>query len=217
MGSPPKEPQNGFTLLELLLSLTIGMIVMSAIISTFLLQQRIFNAQEQKVEASQTVRAAMNMMRQEVMMAGYKPDMPNDLQQDDDSLTTFTGIVYDPTKTELEIRTDIDGNGYIVQDDSGAGPDNWDYDKNERIVFKKIGNQIKRKTGGGYFQPFAENVKTFDFNYMKADGTEALCAKEIRNIHITIEVETIRPEIGSGYDISRLDTLVYLRNMGLIY
>ena len=215
MGVRMKNSQAGFTLLELMLSLSIGLVVLSGMISTFSLQQKIFNSQEQKTEAFQTVRAAMNMMSQEVMMAGYRPDTLNNLQQHDDTLSTFTGIVFDPTRTELEIRADINGSGNIVADDSGADPDDWNYDQNERIVYKKIGNQIKRKTSGGYFQPFAENVKTFNFDYLKADGTVALRTGEIRNVQITIEVKTVQQKIWNARKSSKLETMVNLRNMGL--
>ena len=215
MKIPNNRSQNGFTLVELILSLSIGMVILSAIFSTFFLQQKIFDSQDQKIEALQTARAAINMMTQEVMMAGYKTDTADNLQQEDDTLPTFAGIVYDPLKRELEIRADIDDSGNIVVKHSGTDPDDWKYHKNERVVYKKIGDQIKRKTGGGYFQPFAENIQVFNFQYLKADGTEAIRASDIRDVQILIIAQSRKSGKGNRFKTSRLESVVNLRNMGL--
>ena len=209
------KKQDGFTIIELIISMGIGLIVLSALVNIFLLERRVFDAQEQKLEALQTARAAVNMISQEVMMAGYNPSHYSYLQKGNDNLDTFTGVVYDASKSELEVRADLNGDGIIVTDATGSDPDNWSYDENERIVYRVNSEQIQRKTGGGVFQPFADNIKTFDFNYLKANGTVATSEADIRNIEIIIEVETDKPEIGGGFKTNRLQTIVVIRNLGI--
>ncbi|MBW2568666.1 MAG: prepilin-type N-terminal cleavage/methylation domain-containing protein, partial [Deltaproteobacteria bacterium] len=68
-----KNRESGFTLVELLISMTIGLIILTALSSTFLMQRKIYDVQEQMVEMVQTARAAMDMMTREIRMAGYDP------------------------------------------------------------------------------------------------------------------------------------------------
>jgi type IV pilus assembly protein PilW len=206
------EGQAGFTFMELMISLALGLVVMAALVSTFILQRNTFGAQESNAEMLQTARAAMSVITREVMMAGYNPNPNGGLQPKDDSLPSFSGIVYDASKTELEIRADLDGSGSIVSLASGTDPNQWKYDENERIVYKKIANQLKRKTGRGYFQPFAENVKTFGFQYLKADGSIAFQPSDIRNVEILIEIETQKPGIDKKPKTIRLASIVKIRN-----
>ncbi|MBU4318466.1 MAG: prepilin-type N-terminal cleavage/methylation domain-containing protein [Proteobacteria bacterium] len=204
--------QNGFTLIEVMISLTLGLVVMAALVSTFILQKNTFGAQEDKAERLQTARAAMNIIIQEVMMAGYNPNPSSSLQSRDDSLSTFCGIVHDGSKSELEIRADLNGDGKIVTNAQGSNPNTWNYDENERIVYKKIGNQLKRKTGKGYFQPFAENIKTFEFKYLKADGAMATLPGDVRNVEILIETQTARSGISNEQKTFKLESKVKIRN-----
>jgi type IV pilus assembly protein PilW len=203
---------NGFSFIELMISLAIGLVIMTALVSTFVLQRKILDYQEQNTEALQTARAAMNIMIQEVIMAGYNPNPSMGLQKKNDKLPTFAGVVYDASKSQLEIRADLDGNGQIVQSALGADPDTWKYDENERIVYKKIENQLKRKTGGGYFQPFAENIKNFTFSYSTLNGKSANQASDICGIEIIIEVETEKPRMGKANVAHRLVSSVKVRN-----
>ena len=72
----PKNKESGFTLVELLIAMTIGLIILAALSSTFLIQRKTYDVQEQIVEMVQTARAAMDMMTREIRMAGYgDPDL----------------------------------------------------------------------------------------------------------------------------------------------
>jgi len=169
----PENKVRGFTLVELLIAMAIGCVVLGALISTFVIQSKAYDVQEQVAEMVQSARAAMDMMTREIRMAGYNP-----------TGATFNGITYDAA--QLQIRADLSGDG-----DTG--------DSNENIVYKYYGAtdyQIKRKTGGGYFQPFAENIQAFTFAYLEADGmTEVNTTDDndkIRQIRITITARTAK-------------------------
>ena len=72
----PKNKESGFTLVELLIAMTIGLIILAALSSTFIMQRKAYDVQEQIVEMVQNVRAAMDMMTREIRMAGCgDPDL----------------------------------------------------------------------------------------------------------------------------------------------
>jgi len=63
--------KNGFTVLELLIAMVTGLVVLSAMISTFSIQRKYFDVMEQSSEMAQNVRAAIDIMSREIRMAGY--------------------------------------------------------------------------------------------------------------------------------------------------
>ncbi len=202
----------GFSLLELVLSLALGLIILGALVGTFIVQRTTYDDQEQGAEMVQTARAVLDMIGREVMMGGYDPT--GALQRSDDTLPTFSGIICDAG--QLEIRADLDGSG-VIATGSGIDPDAWTYDPNERIVYKLDGDILRRKVGGAgaTFQPFAENITTFTFECLAADDTAATLAADIRQVRITIVSRTEKPGIGKGYDETEMESIFKIRNMGL--
>ena len=65
--------ERGFTFTELLIAMAIGCVLLGAVIGTFILQGKSYDAQEQITEMVQTTRAAMDMISREIRMAGYDP------------------------------------------------------------------------------------------------------------------------------------------------
>lgn len=182
--------------------MTLGLIVLGAISSVFLGQRQTYGAQEQIADMVQTARAAMDMMSREIRIAGYNP-----------ANAGFNGITYD--SSQLQIQADINGNGNIINIDKS-------YDSNEHIVYKyydqdsKDPYQIKRKTGNGYFQPFAENIEAFTFECLGSDGNSTNTSENIRQIRIKITARTSKIDRALGdYRRYTLTSLVTLRNLGL--
>jgi len=98
--------ERGFTLIELLIAMALGLVVIASLASTFVIQQKTYNAQEQIAEMTQNGRAAMDMMTREIRMTGYgAPPTPN--------LATWITWVTSPT---------INNNPKIV-DGGGSNPD----------------------------------------------------------------------------------------------
>src|SRR4030067_1000723 len=64
----------GFTLLEVLISLVIGMVVLAALYAVFTIQNKNFAKQEQIAEMQQIARIAMDSTAREITMAGYDPN-----------------------------------------------------------------------------------------------------------------------------------------------
>ena len=189
-----KNRESGFTLVELLIAMTIGLVILTALSSTFLMQRKIYNVQEQIVEMVQTARAAIDMMTREIRMAGYDPTGAG-----------FAGIPYN--SSQLQIVTDLDGNGNTT-------------DSNENIIYTydAANLQIDRNIGGGN-QPFAEDIQSFTFDYLDSAGSATTITADIRQIRITITARTTKADAdysaNNGYRIHTLTSLITPRNLGL--
>jgi len=61
----------GYTLLELLVAMTLSIFATLAITKFFITEHRIYEAQENKAEAYQTLRGAMNLFTRELILTGY--------------------------------------------------------------------------------------------------------------------------------------------------
>src|SRR4030095_16253396 len=75
MGKDRKLPNDGgYTLIELMVAITIGMIVMASVANTFSTETRAYSAQEQINQMEQNARGALDIMSREIKMAGYRPN-----------------------------------------------------------------------------------------------------------------------------------------------
>jgi prepilin-type N-terminal cleavage/methylation domain-containing protein len=207
----------GFSLLELILALAIGLIILGVLVNSFIAQRTNYDYQEQQVEMIQTARAAMDMISGEIIMGGYDP--LGKLQRKNSEQIDFSGVVYNAD--QLEVRGDLDGSGSIAGG-SGTNPESWTFDENERIVYRLDEEMhiLRRKLGGAgaTFQPFAENVTAFSFAYFDANGNkieDEANTGDIRQVQIRIEMETEKPVVGKGKDETIAETVVKIRNMGL--
>jgi len=194
-----KNNEKGFTLIEMLISMAIGLIIIAALSSTFILQREAYDDQEQIAAMVQNARAAMDMITREIRMGGYDPTGAG-----------FNGIPYNAG--QLQILADID-------DDTGTGVSDGDTnDSNEDITYTydNTNLQIDRNTGGGA-QPFAEDIQAFTFSYLDSSGNTTTTTSAIRQIEITITARTAKPDgdytPNSGYRTYTLTSLITPRNL----
>lgn len=200
--------EHGFTLTELLIAMAISGIVLGSLAGTFIILRKSFEVQEQITEMVQTARASIDMITREVKMAGYDPTGGIAMQRSDPTKEHFVGIPYAANK--LQIISDLDSDG------STTGPN-----ENITYAYYDATDQIKRKTGKGYFQPFAENIKEFKFDYLEADGTTKVTTTadtgKIRQIKITITSRTAKADpdysANNGFRTYTLTSLITPRNL----
>jgi type IV pilus assembly protein PilW len=206
----PKNKENGFTLVELLIAMTIGLIILAALSSTFLMQRKIYDVQEQVVEMVQTARAAMDMMTGEIRMAGYDPT----------GLANAT--IVSATSNSINFTLDI-------TDDAVTGPPDEDTgDSNENITYslytpadgiQKLG---RRSTSTAVNQPVGEHVQSLGFQYWDKDGVllaTPVPVADVRRIEVTINMRTAKPDAdystNGGYRTHTLTSFITPRNLGL--
>ena len=185
-----ENKESGFTLVELLIAMTIGLIILTALSSTFLMQRKAYDVQEQIVEMVQTARAAMDMMTREIRMAGYDP-----------TGSAGAGIVSVATD-KIYITMDLDGDG--VLDDS-----------NEHIVYDIYDNKLGRTVGPSanvnnpsvppYHQPVAENIEDLQIS------------QSGNSINVSLTARTSKPDsdysANNGYRTHTLTSLITPRNL----
>jgi len=202
--------EHGFTLTELMIAMAISGIVLGSLAGTFIILRKSFEVQEQITEMVQTARASIDMLTREVRMAGYDPTGGIAMQRSNPTKENFVGIPY--AANELQIISDLDSDG------STTGPN-----ENITYTYYDATDQIKRKTGKGYFQPFAENIKEFKFDYLEADGTTKVTTTadtdKIRQIKITITSRTAKADpdysANNGFRTYTLISLITPRNLAL--
>ena len=66
-----QKNEHGFTIVEMLISVAIGMLIIGITVTMFNAQRKAFSLQEELSEMTQNARIAMNMISRDVRMAGY--------------------------------------------------------------------------------------------------------------------------------------------------
>ena len=163
----------GFTLVELMVSMGIGMVILAAVTTTFMSQTRIYNAQEQINEMQQNARGVLDILSRELKMAGYKPNGGG-----------FNGVTY--STTQLMVQADLNSDGAISTSSTA----------NEQITyaFDSANQQITRAVGSGSAQVLAEHIAAFTFNYLDSAGAATTVSANIRQVSITITAKTAKPD-----------------------
>ena len=190
----PEYRNGGFTLVELLVVLSLQGILLGAVVMSFTSQLTVHRRQEQMSEMQQVARAALDLMTREARMAGYNPRG-----------VELVGTTHDPGA--LRILADLNGDGDTT-------------DSNENIVYAHDPATLRltRNTGGGR-QSVAEQVEAFALEYRDQNGVATEVGAEIRQlwIQITTRIAQPDPRYGSngGYRTYTLDSLITPANLGL--
>ncbi|MDP3097415.1 MAG: prepilin-type N-terminal cleavage/methylation domain-containing protein [Syntrophales bacterium] len=191
----------GFSLVEMLIAMAVGMVVLGAMYGVFNIQSKTLGNQEEIVAMQQSVRAGMGMMAREIGMAGYNP-----------AGATFAGVTYDPL--QLRIMADLNGDGAI----DASSQENIIYTiASDATTANPNNKKITRNIGAGNY-PFVENVDAFTFEYLKGDGiTAATASADVRQIRITITGRTAKPDssysANGGYRTYTLTSVIAPMNL----
>src|SRR3990172_10727279 len=104
----------GFTLLELLIAMTIGLVVLGSIFSSFTTQKKSFELQEQITVMEQNLRVPIDFITRDLRNVGYNPT---------EDLTTGTSVGLVPG-TDSGVTTTININSIrMLSNLDGAGAD----------------------------------------------------------------------------------------------
>jgi type IV pilus assembly protein PilW len=163
----------GFTLIELMVSMGIGMVVLAAVTTTFMLQTKVYNAQQQINEMEQNARGVLDVITRELKMAGYKPNGGS-----------FSGVTY--STTQLMIQTDLDASGGISSSTTANEQITYAYDSTNK--------QITRAVGSGSALVLADNIAAFTFSYLDSTGASTTTSANIRQVSISITARTANPD-----------------------
>ncbi len=202
------KTNRGFTLVELLVAMTMGLVVLAAVLQIFVSQNRTSAVQQEVLYAQQNVRAAMDLMVRETRNAGYDP-------QDNGFNAIQTA-----TSDSIRVLSNLSG------DDEAGNPD----DANEDVTYTiDNANRELERNGTVMIKDVVPN--SLQFTYYKADGSSFVPADQndrddIRVVAIQFQVHTENEDhdYSGGYDlypssggtcrVRTLATRVRIRNMG---
>jgi type IV pilus assembly protein PilW len=193
----------GFTLTEMMVAITIGMIVIASVTGTFTAQTRQNNAEEQISQLHQNVRGAVDMISRDLMQAGYKAPGGS-----------VTGVAYSgATPTSLTIQADLDANG-TIDNTANATVEYINY------TFDSTNHQITRKLGsGGTANLVADSITAFSVSYYDASGATTTVSSSVRKVTISITGQTAKPDpsysSNGGYRIYQLSADIDPPNLAL--
>jgi len=146
----------GFTLVEILVALSIMGIAVGAIYGVFIASNRSYQTQDHVAEAQQRARVGVDFMVRDIRIAGLDP------------LTTASAGIEEATTTKVRFTSDIDLNGAI---------DNPQNEEKITYEYDSVNNRLRRclyenpDTGAGSWQTLIDNVSALSLGYLDADGT----------------------------------------------
>lgn len=189
--------EKGFTLVELLTAIVPSLIVLGAVTSTFIIQNRSYEQQAHVVEMQENVRAGMQMMTRELVMAGYDPIG-----------AAGAGIV-SANADSIRFTMDLNSDGDVS-------------DSNEDVTYAldATDKQLTRRgTGIDTATPLAENIQELSFTYYDSNNSTTSVVEKMRRITIHLTVRTRKPDphysSNNGYRTRTLTSDVSPRNLGL--
>lgn len=209
------KDHKGYTLVEVLIALALGVIILSAIYSLVNMGQKSTYNIERRVAAHQDVRTALEMMSMEIQMASYnpRPDYEgSNFWVSSGSCTASTNQIYkgiqSATDSSITIEMNLDGSASIG--DSINEVINYTYDSNNQYISRST-----NCTGGN--QPFLGDVpgnlravRVINtsavpvFRYFNALGAEIAASSlpagipNVARIDITLWVETENADLNTG-------------------
>lgn len=200
--------ERGFTIVELMVYIAMLVLVLGALYSILTTNTRSYSSQENKVEMTQDLRAAMELIVTEVRMAGCDPTGIGGVGFADNANDN-----YDTDANSIHFTMDTDADGTI------ANSENINY-------YLNGSKQIVRRTGDGSEPVIAENVTGFTLSYGFDDGSTGVPDEtdadttndldDVRSVQVAIVGETAKIDPITGVKKTRSQSSwVVVRNAGL--
>ncbi len=154
-----KRFNQGFTLVEAIMVIFIMAVAVGAVYSLFYRSQRVYLDQDQAVSRQQTARAAIDLISQELQLAGYDPDANRPAG------VGFRSAPFKPSQnTPLQFTMDLDGNRAVTAPNEDI-----------RYYLYTGGDgvqRIARQNAAGEWSDVADHISAFEVTYfVLADGS----------------------------------------------
>lgn len=210
--------EGGFTLVELMVTLVISSIIVMALYSAYILQQRSYYTQDQVVEMQQNLRAGITSMITELRLAGYDPE--------GNSKATIVAAYHDAFVFTADLNEDgciLCATGTVdssLCDSSCPGTSS----ENEWMGFDRytasdgvmsLGRSVassamltttdKGTPGAPHYEnlnhrPIADNIENIEFFYLFEDGTSSTTTpattkyQDIRAVRVSLLARSAIPD-----------------------
>jgi type IV pilus assembly protein PilW len=180
--------KRGFTLVELLVAVTISVIVLSGMYAAYQMQLRSNITQEAVVEMQQNIRGAMYFLERDIRMAGCDPTCGSGAGIQT-ALANSLAFSMDITGGQGD-GLDNDNDGTVDEDDESRFPDGDTNDNGEQVRYELRNHtdgsiSLGRDTGSG-LQPLARNIDAVNFVYLDRNRMPTVDLTAIRTVQVTI-------------------------------
>lgn len=176
----------GFTILELLISITVSLSIIAATYQLFHSQNTSYNKQDQIVETQQNLRAVVAIISKELQIAGYDPQgragagIVEEFSPPHDVLN----IDYNYDKSIIGFTIDSNGDAYINPQDG------------EMIAYRINNKSLERYNSKiDQWEILSENIDALNFVYLDQEGNRTYDIKEFKAVEITILAKTNKKDI----------------------
>jgi type IV pilus assembly protein PilW len=209
--------RTGFTMVELLVALSISAVLVAAAYRTFSSQHKVYEVQSDVMEMQQSVRVAMDILTRDIRMAGFNS-----------TVALSNPIAINPVEGGIRGGTD----SIAVQYQHNGVERTITYFVDDAAVEPHL---MRRVTEGGSdlsTSPLSNNIRDLQFSYgldVDSDGivdqwedTPVGRENEIIAAQVTVQVRSgkpdpdyIHPVTGDHYRTRQLQSMVRIRNFVL--
>ena len=216
--------QKGFTLVDILVGLAMASVLLATVVSLFTTMGRSYTIQNVAADTQQVTRAGVEVMIQEIRMAGFNPSgsTATGIVENFDSGSGFhinhDGNVASTDAQNFAFTKDADMDGRIdhcidaIPAECPAADDNIE---NELIAYRLNNGALQKyRSASARWENLTEqNVSGLNFTYYDGNGAVTNAVADIRSVEVSM---TIQQPAGQGRTISRTyRTRVRCRNIGL--
>lgn len=188
---PATRGASGFSLIEILTSMAVGIIIITAFLPTFIQHTNVFATQSELAEQQQNLKLAAEIVVQEIRMAGYNPS-----EEADAGIVQATGSIF-------RFTADMNGDGDLLDasEDIAYRLLDADSDGDFDLVRVSTNNQV-----------VAHDIAALQFSYILDDGTETATPADpgaIRQVKITLTTYGDQNHTRTASESTQLRNLEY--------
>ena len=208
----------GFTLVELMITLAMAGIIVAAIYAAYNIQQKTYFTQGQVVDMQQNIRAGLEMMSSDMRMAGYDPT------------GKASAAITLATASKFAFTQDLNGDGSLV---AGAANPNENISYSFAAADDADDNGIadtppatqtapiafRRDSNGGGLQAIAEGIQAIEFYYTLKNKTTGVITQSLTPSNLE-EIQTVQITIlavASQRDAKYTNTETYTTASGALW
>jgi len=178
----------GFSVAEFLVAFALLSVMLAAMVKLFGLINQSYTTQNVAANVQQVVRNGIDIMTQNIRMAGFNPLKLSDV-----------GIKSDFSQNNIHFSYDLDSDGTVMND--------------EDIRFFHEDQKLKKQKRGGNRITLIDNVTNLKFSYLDANDQTTENQADIKTVVISL---TVSEPAGRRRSLSRTyTTRVLCRNLGL--
>ena len=177
----------GYSVAEFLVAFALLSVMLAAMVKLFSLINQSYTTQNVAANVQQIVRNGIDIMTQNIRMAGFNPMKISDV-----------GIKSDCSQNNIHFSYDLDSDGTVRND--------------EDIRFFHEDQKLKKQKRGGNRITLIDNVTDLKFSYLDANGQITENQADIKTVVVSL---TVSEPAGRRRSLSRTyTTRVICRNLG---